>query len=57
MKLKTHSQIKNYQWKGINSSGKKVSGHTLALTELEVRDKLKMQHIQIQKIKKPACRH
>lgn len=23
MKLKTHSQIKNYQWKGINGAGKK----------------------------------
>lgn len=50
MKLKTHSQIKNYQWKGINGAGKKVSGNTLALTELEVRDKLKMQHILIKKI-------
>ncbi|MGI9828647.1 type II secretion system F family protein [Vibrio vulnificus] len=54
MKLKTHSQIKNYQWKGINGAGKKVSGNTLALTELEVRDKLKMQHIQIKKIKKSS---
>ncbi|POB71594.1 type II secretion system protein F, partial [Vibrio vulnificus] len=31
-----------------------VSGNTLALTELEVRDKLKMQHIQIKKIKKSS---
>jgi len=52
-KTKTN-QLKNYRWKGINSSGKKVSGQTLALTEIEVRDKLKEQHIQIKKIKKGA---
>ncbi|MGF1752728.1 type II secretion system F family protein [Vibrio makurazakiensis] len=50
-KMKTN-QLKNYRWKGINSSGKKVSGQALALTEMEVRDKLKEQHIQIKKIKK-----
>ncbi|MCG9641432.1 type II secretion system F family protein [Vibrio sp. Isolate34] len=48
------SQLKSYHWKGINSSGKKVSGQTLALTELEVREKLKDQHIQIKKIKKKS---
>ncbi|CAK1967533.1 Type IV pilin assembly protein PilC [Vibrio crassostreae] len=48
------SQLKSYHWKGINSSGKKVSGQTLALTELEVREKLKEQHIQIKKIKKKS---
>ncbi|MEZ8709328.1 type II secretion system F family protein, partial [Vibrio alginolyticus] len=48
------SQLKNYHWKGINSSGKKVSGQSLALTELEVREKLKEQHIQIKKIKKKS---
>lgn len=52
MNTKIKSELKNYRWKGINSSGKKVSGQTLALTELEVRDKLKEQHIQIKKIKK-----
>jgi len=31
-----------------------VSGQTLALTELEVRDKLREQHIQIKKIKKKS---
>ncbi|MCG3729956.1 type II secretion system F family protein [Vibrio cincinnatiensis] len=45
-------ELKNYRWKGINSSGKKVAGQLLALSELEVRDKLKEQHIQIKKIKK-----
>ncbi|OEF04088.1 type II secretion system F family protein [Vibrio genomosp. F10] len=45
-------QLKNYRWKGLNTSGKRVSGHILALSELEVRDKLKDQHIQIKKIKK-----
>lgn len=48
------SQLKNYHWRGINSSGKRVSGQTLALTELEVRDKLREQHIQIKKIKKKS---
>lgn len=48
------SQLKNYYWKGINRSGKKVSGQTLALAELEVREKLKDQHIQIKKIKKKS---
>ena len=48
------SQLKNYHWRGVNSSGKKVSGQTLALTELEVRDKLRDQHIQIKKIKKKS---
>ena len=46
------SQLKSYHWKGINSSGKKVSGQTLALTELEVREKLNEQHIQIKKNQK-----
>lgn len=54
MNTKIKSELKNYRWKGINSSGKKVSGQTLALTELEVRDKLKEQHIQIKKSKKGA---
>ncbi|OIQ24257.1 type II secretion system F family protein [uncultured Vibrio sp.] len=45
-------QLKNFRWKGVNSVGKRVSGQVLALTELEVREKLKDQHIQIKKIKK-----
>lgn len=45
-------QLKNFRWKGINSVGKSVSGQLLALTELEVREKLKEQHIQVKKIKK-----
>ncbi|EGQ9854284.1 type II secretion system F family protein [Vibrio cholerae] len=44
--------LKNYRWKGINSNGKKVSGQMLAISEIEVRDKLKDQHIQIKKLKK-----
>ncbi|ENM5852380.1 type II secretion system F family protein [Vibrio mimicus] len=52
MKATPNVALKNYRWKGINSNGKKVSGQMLALTELEVRDKLKEQHIQIKKIKK-----
>ncbi|MFA0441157.1 type II secretion system protein F [Vibrio sp. 10N.286.49.C2] len=42
--------LKTFRWKGINSAGKKVSGHTLAMTENEVRDKLKNQHVKIKKI-------
>lgn len=52
MTLSKAQELKNYRWKGINSSGKKVSGQFLAISELEVRDKLKDQHVQIQKIKK-----
>ncbi|CCN84661.1 Type IV pilin assembly protein pilC [Vibrio nigripulchritudo SFn27] len=47
-KLKLH----NFKWKGINSSGKKVSGQFLAFTEIEVRDKLRTQQIQIKKVRK-----
>ncbi|MGI3023203.1 type II secretion system F family protein [Vibrio cholerae] len=52
MKATQTLPLKNYRWKGINSNGKKVSGQMLALNELEVRDKLKEQHIQIKKLKK-----
>lgn len=52
MKRPHQAQLKNYRWKGINSSGKFVSGQTLALSESEVRDKLKDQHIQIKKLKR-----
>ena len=45
-------QLKNFRWKGVNSSGKRVSGQTLAMTELEVRGALSEQHIQVKKIKK-----
>ena len=48
----TTPQLKNFRWKGINSSGKKTSGHTLAMSEIEVRERLDAQHIKIKKIKK-----
>lgn len=54
MTLSKAQELKNYRWKGINSSGKKVSGQFLAISELEVRNKLKDQHVQIQKIKKSS---
>lgn len=54
MTLSKAQELKNYRWKGINSSGKKVSGQFLAISELEVRDKLKDQHVQIQRIKKSS---
>ncbi|EGR0142145.1 type II secretion system F family protein [Vibrio cholerae] len=52
MKATQTLSLKNYRWKGINSNGKKVSGQMLAISEIEVRDKLKDQHIQIKKLKK-----
>ncbi|HGE6074848.1 TPA: type II secretion system F family protein [Vibrio cholerae] len=52
MKATQTLPLKNYRWKGINSNGKKVSGQMLAISEVEVRDKLKDQHIQIKKLKK-----
>ncbi|MFV0487084.1 MAG: type II secretion system F family protein [Vibrio fluvialis] len=52
MKPTKGPELKNYRWKGINSTGKKVAGQTLAISEIEVRDKLKEQHIQVKKIKK-----
>lgn len=52
MKHKHSNQLKNYHWKGINGTGKQVSGQLLALSEVEVRDKLKTQHIQVRKLKK-----
>lgn len=54
MQLTQKLELKQYHWKGINSSGRKVAGQFLALSELEVRDKLKTQHIQIKKIKKSS---
>ncbi|WP_282177259.1 type II secretion system F family protein [Vibrio nereis] len=51
MKHRHSNQLKSYHWKGVNNSGKQVSGQLLALCESEVRDKLKIQHIQIRKIK------
>ncbi|HCZ9576820.1 TPA: type II secretion system F family protein [Vibrio cholerae] len=52
MKATQTLPLKNYRWKGINSNGKKVSGQMLAISEIEVRDKLKDLHIQIKKLKK-----
>ncbi|EPX3985039.1 type II secretion system F family protein [Vibrio cholerae] len=52
MKATQTLPLKNYRWKGINSNGKKVSGQMLAISEIEVRDKLRDQHIQIKKLKK-----
>ncbi|NOH80267.1 type II secretion system F family protein [Vibrio sp. RE86] len=52
MKRAHQTQLKNYRWKGVNNSGKFVTGQLLALSETEVRDKLKEQHIQIKKLKK-----
>lgn len=48
----TPPQLKNFRWKGINSSGKKTSGKTLAISEVEVRERLNAQHIKIKKLKK-----
>ncbi|WP_047042376.1 type II secretion system F family protein [Vibrio mexicanus] len=53
MKAKS-AALKNYHWRGINPQGKRVKGQALALTEMEIRDKLKEQHIQIKKIKRTS---
>ncbi|WP_321283233.1 type II secretion system F family protein [uncultured Vibrio sp.] len=50
----TTPQLKNFRWKGINSSGKKTSGQTLAMSEVEVRERLSAQHIKIKKLKKSS---
>lgn len=50
----TTPQLKNFRWKGINSSGKKTSGKTLAISEVEVRERLSAQHIKIKKLKKSS---
>ncbi len=50
----TTPQLKNFSWKGINSSGKKTSGQTLAMSEIEVRERLSAQHIKIKKLKKSS---
>ncbi|MGR5206568.1 MULTISPECIES: type II secretion system F family protein [Vibrio] len=50
----TAPQLKNFRWKGINSSGKKASGQVLAMTEFEVRERLDAQHIKIKKLKKSS---
>lgn len=52
MKIKHPHQLKSYRWKGISANGKPVSGQFLALSEAEVRDKLKQQRIQVKKLKK-----
>nr|WP_319555216.1 type II secretion system F family protein [uncultured Vibrio sp.] len=50
----TTPQLKNFRWKGINSAGKKTSGKTLAMSEVEVRERLNAQHIKIKKLKKSS---
>ena len=44
--------LHSFHWRGINNTGKKVSGKTLALSELEIRTKLLEQNIRIKKMKK-----
>ncbi len=52
MKKHKTPQLSSFYWKGINSTGKKVSGQMLAITETDVREKLSEQHIKVKKIKK-----
>ncbi|GAL23894.1 type IV fimbrial assembly protein PilC [Vibrio variabilis] len=49
---KTEPTLRAFHWKGVNNQGKKVSGQTLAITEMEARASLKQQHIQVRKIKR-----
>ncbi|EEX95343.1 hypothetical protein VIOR3934_09965 [Vibrio orientalis CIP 102891 = ATCC 33934] len=51
MTKRSAAQLKNYRWKGLHRSGKRVSGQLLAINEAEVRDKLKQQQIRIRKLK------
>lgn len=52
MKATQTLPLKNYRWKGINSNGKKVSGQMLAISEIEVRDKLKISIFKSKNSKK-----
>ncbi|GHA54021.1 type II secretion system F family protein [Photobacterium aphoticum] len=48
------SRIRYYHWRGINQSGKKLSGVMLGFQEQEVRAKLTEQRIQVKKLKHRA---
>lgn len=50
MKPKRPIELKNYRWKGVNNLGRPTSGYMLALSEAEVRDKLKQQKITIKSL-------
>ncbi len=52
MKKAEQQLLKSFRWKGIHANGRKVSGQLLAMSELEVRERLNDQHITIIKIKK-----
>ncbi|MBY6199480.1 type II secretion system F family protein [Vibrio hangzhouensis] len=49
---KPEPTLKSYRWKGINSLGKRVSGQILAMTESEVRERLRQQQIQVRKLRR-----
>lgn len=55
MKKNLAPQLSSFRWKGINSTGKKVSGQLLAMTEIEVRSKLNEQNIKVKKISKGSA--
>ncbi len=48
--MKRPIELKNYRWRGVNSAGKPASGYILALTESEVRDKLKQQKVRVKSL-------
>ena len=50
MRNKRPVELRSYHWKGTNAVGRLVSGKQLALSEGEVRDRLKQQKIRIQKL-------
>jgi len=52
MKKNASLQLSSYHWKGINSTGNKVSGQILAIAESEVRDKLSEHKIKVKRIKR-----
>ena len=52
MKKRHPPQLYQYRWKGTNRIGRPASGQSLALSETEVRDKLKAQQIRVHRIRK-----
>ncbi|EGU37269.1 type IV pilin biogenesis protein PilC [Vibrio ichthyoenteri ATCC 700023] len=50
MRHKEKSVLKVYRWKGTNALGRPISGKCLAVNQSEVRERLKLQKVRIQKL-------
>lgn len=46
------TNLKNFHWRGVTHTGKKVSGKILALNESQVKTELSNQNINVKKLKK-----